>query len=218
MTTYTDTELMYAKSKFDMVNRCLIAIGESPMPNDYVLDNAEIGTDIDISRRVVEETMGEVQSRGWYFNTDYNFKLLPDDKQFIVLPPNVLRVDFGATEYKHRYVQKNGMIYDNEKQTFKIDKPLEADIIWFVDYDSLPVEAYEYIASRSARKAQERIIGATETDSFTSRAEMDALTNLERRQLQVQDYKLRNNKVTTRITNAWLKQGLYRVDNRRNFS
>ncbi|OYT57744.1 MAG: hypothetical protein B6U76_00110 [Desulfurococcales archaeon ex4484_217_2] len=210
--------LMYAKSKFDLVNRCLIAIGETPLPAEYILQDTQIGTDIDIASRVVDETTVEVLSRGWFFNTDYNMKLVPDEDGFITLPQNALRVDFGNTEFKHQYVLRNKYIYDLQNQTTRIDQPLEADIIWLVDYDFLPPEAYEYIASRSARKFQERTIGATETDQFNSRAELDALTNLERLQLQTQDYKLRNNKVTTRVTNAWLKQGLYRVDNRRNFT
>ena len=211
-------QLMYARSKFDLVNRCLVAIGETPLPAEYILQNTQIGTDIDIASRVVDETTVEVLSRGWYFNTDYYFRMVPDQDGFISLPTNVLRVDFGNTEFIHKYQMRNQQIYDYENQTYKISQPITGDIIWLVDYDFLPPEAYEYIAARSARKFQERTIGATNPDNFLVREEMDTLTNLERRQLQSQDYKLRNNKVTTRITNAWLKQGLYRVDSRRNFN
>jgi hypothetical protein len=52
------------------------------------------------------------------------------------------------------------------------------DIVWLVDYANLPPEAYEYISLRSARKFQQKVIGALETDQFTMRDEQDALSKL----------------------------------------
>lgn len=206
---------IYAKSKLDMINDSLLAIGEAPLMEGTIVDNLPLGTDGETSKRIVEKTMVEVQARGWYFNTDYNFDLYPDIYGFITMPPNTLRVDFGNSNNKHNYTIKNGSIYDYVNKTFKIDKELVADVVWLVDYADIPPEAYEYISLRSARKTQQKLIGSVETDSFTVRDETDSLINLQRRQLQSQDYNIGNSRVSTRTHNGYLVAGLYGSKGRR---
>lgn len=208
---------IWAKSELDMVNTSLLAIGETPFLEGTIVDTLPIGTDGETAKRIIRTTMIEVQSRGWYFNIDYNFKLVPDVNGFIPIPPNTLRIDFGNTGYKHKYTFKNGQVYDYANQTFKIDAPIFADIVWLVDYADLPPEAYEYVSLRAARKFQQKVIGSLETDSFTTRDEQDALINLQRRQLQSQDFNIENSRVSTRIHNGYLKQGLWGNKSRRNF-
>ena len=216
-TTIFSDGTIWSKSKLDLINTCLLAIGETPFIEGTLVSSLLIGTDGETAKRIVETTMIEVQSRGWYFNIDYNFKLIPDTSGFITMPPNTLRVDFGNAEDKHRYVIKNGSIYDYMRQTFIIEDILTADVIWLHDYSDLPPEAYEYIGLRAARKFQQKVIGATETDAFTVRDEADALSNLQRRQLQSQDYKILNDRVSTRIHNGYLQRALYGNTARRNF-
>ena len=208
---------IYAKSKLDMINTCLLSIGEVPFIDGTIVSTLPLGTDGETAKRIVETTMVETQARGWYFNTDYNFILIPDTSGFITMPPNTLRVDFGNSEDRHRYTIKNGKIYDYGNQTFIIEKELTCDVTWLVDYNELPAEAYEYIALRSARKFQQKVIGSVETDQFTVRDETDALVNLQRRQLQSQDFNIGNDKVSTRIHNGHLIRGLYGSKNRRDF-
>jgi len=217
MATIFQDGTLYASSKLDMVNTCLLAIGEVPYLEGTVVNDLPPGTDGDTARRLIETTMVEIQSRGWYFNTDYNFILRPDIYGFITMPPNTLRVDFGNGPDRHRYTIKNGKIYDYYNHTYIIDKELTADVVWLVDYAELPPEAYEYISLRAARKFQQKVIGSTETDSFTSRDEQDALMHLQRRQLQSQDYDIRNKRVSTRVHNGYLVAGLYGNKGRRDF-
>ncbi len=208
---------VWAKSKIDMINDCLLSIGETPFLEGTIVNELPIGTDGETAKRLVETTMIDVQTRGWYFNTDYYFKLVPDQDDFITMPPNTLRVDFGNTEFRHQYTIKNGSIYDYVNQTYKIYTILTADVIWLVDYVDLPPEAYSYISLRAARKFQQKVIGSVETDTFTVRDESDALINMQRRQLQSQDYVIRNNRVSTRIHNGYLYEALYGNTSRRNF-
>jgi len=208
---------IWAKSELNMINDSLLSIGEVPFLEGTIVDTIPIGTDGETAKRIVRTTMIEVQSRGWFFNMDYAFKLIPDSYGFITMPPNTLRVDFGNSSFKHQYTIKNGSIYDYLNQTFVIEEVLTADVIWLVDYAELPPEAYEYISLRSARKFQQKVIGAQETDSFTVRDESDSLINLQRRQLQSQDFSIQNSRVSTRINNGYLVQGLYGVKSRRGF-
>lgn len=217
MATIFQDGTVYAKSKLDMINTCLLAIGEVPLIDGTNTSTLTLGTDSETAKRIVETTMVETQSRGWYFNTDYDFPLTPDSNNFITMPPNTLRLDFGNNEGKHRYTIKNGKVYDYKDFTFLIPNQLTADVVWLVDYSELPPEAYEYIALRAARKFQQKVIGAVETDSFTVRDEGDALVNLQRRHLQSQDYSIKNSKVSTRTHNGYLHDGLFGNKGRRNF-
>ena len=207
---------IWAKSKLDMINTCLLAIGETPFIEGTLVDTLPLGTDGETAKRIVETTMIEVQSRGWFFNTDYDFVLTPDVNDFITLPPSTLRVDFGILE-RNRYVVKGGKVYDYLDQTYKIYEPLTADIVWLIDYQELPPEAYEYISLRSARKFQQKVIGSVETDTFTVRDEADSLVNLQRIQLQSQDYNIQNSRVSTRVHNGYLIKGLYNSKGRRDY-
>ncbi len=208
---------IWAKSELNMINDSLLSIGEVPFLDGTIVDTLPVGTDGETAKRIIRTTMIETQTRGWYFNIDYDFRLVPDVDGFITMPPNTLRVDFGYTEFRHQYTIKNGRIYDYLNHTFVITTTLTADVVWLVDYSDLPPEAYEYISLRSARKFQQKVIGAQETDEFTVRDEGDALTNLQRLQLQSQDYVMSNKRVNTRIHNAYLVQGLYGVASRRRF-
>jgi len=208
---------LYAKSKLDMINVCLLAIGEVPLIEGTIVNTLQLGTDAETASRLVERTMVDVQTTGWYFNTDYNFRLVPDSLGFITMPPNTLRVDFGNNEDRHRYTIKNGKIYDYLEQTFLIPKTLIADVVWLSDYNEIPPEAYSYISLRAARRLQATVIGSTETDGFTKEEELQARISLQRRQLQSQDYQLLNSRVSTRIHNGYLIRGMYRSANRRDF-
>jgi len=208
---------VWSKSLLDMINTSLLSIGETPFVEGTDPKSIPLGTDGETASRIIKRTMIEVQARGWYFNTDYDFELVPDTNGFIAMPPNTLKVDFGYTAYPNRYVLKNGQIYDVEEKTFYIGKKLKADIIWLVDYQDLPPEAYEYIALRAARKFQQSVIGSTELAQFTGLDEQDALINLQRLQLQLSDYRLRNDRVNTRIHNGYLVEGLYGASSRRKY-
>ena len=208
---------IWAKSELSMINDSLLSIGEAPFVEGTLVETLPLGTDGETAKRLIRSTMIEVQTRGWFFNVDYNFGIYPDTNGFIVLPPNTLAVDFGSTEFRHKYTLRNNKIYDYVNHTYYIPKPLAADITWLIDYASLPPEAYEYISLRAARKFQQKVIGSVETDTFTTRDEQDALVNLQRRQLQSQDYILRNDRVSTRTHNGNLISGLYGNTSRREF-
>lgn len=203
----------YANNKLDMVNRCLRAIGETPLPNGTLLESLQLGIDAEIAARIVDETMKEVQSVGWYFNTDYDFKLYPDEDNFITVPPNMLRMD---TYDDNQYILRGRRVYDVYNKTFVIEKDyITADVVWLVDYELLPVEAYEYIANRAARKFGEEVIAAAEIVEVTRSKETDAYIRLQRRQLQTQDYNIQNKRVSTRTHNGYLYKGLYNSPTRR---
>jgi hypothetical protein len=205
-------QIMYKQTEIDLINRCLEAIGETPLEDDTLLSFIQRGTDVDVARTMVNRTLTEVLKKGWYFNTDYNLKLVPDNGGFITLPDNVLRVDFGNTEFKHEYTIRNNKVYDMVLHTFLIGKTIEADMVYYVPIEELPISAYEYIGARAARKFQEKVIGDLEMNNITMKDELDTHTELMREQLQYQDYGMIRG---SRIHNAYLYPMLYKSRGRR---
>lgn len=204
---------VYSKTKLNMINKCLLAIGEVPFPEGVLVDTLALGTDGETAKRIVEETMVEVQAIGWYFNLDYQFKMYKDVNNIVAIPPNVLRID---TQDSNRYIDKSSKLYDLQEQTYIIVPTyIETDVVWLVDYPTLPPEAYEYIAARSARKFQQYVVGAPDLTQTTTMAEQETFVRLQRRQLQTQAYNIQNSRVSTRTHNGYLQAGLYGNKNRR---
>ena len=213
MATVFSDGTVYSKTKLNMINKCLLAIGETPYPEGTLISSLALGTDGETASRIVEETMIEVQSIGWYFNLDYNFRLYKDINNVIALPPNVIRVD---TQLDNQYIEKNGKMYDLETQSYIISPVyIEADVIWLADYPTLPPEAYEYIGARSARKFQQYVVGAPDLTQTTTLSEQDAFVRLQRRQLQTQAYNIQNSRVSTRASNTHLRHSMRAVKGRR---
>ena len=120
------------------------------------------------------------------------------------------------TQDDNQYVIKGRRVYDTYAQSFVIDKDfIEADVVWLVDYENLPNEAYEYIATRSARKFGEEVIAASEIVEIQRARELDTYTRMQRIQLKTQGYNIQNRRVSTRIHNGYLYQGLYNSRTRR---
>jgi len=138
------------------------------------------------------------------------------DGGFITVPPNMLRIDTGnQADMRNRYIIKDNMIYDLLEQDYVQNRSIVVDVVWLVDYELLPIEAYLYIAMRSARKFQQRVIGSIDLNSLTMMDEQDAYNNLLRLQMQVQDYNIQNPVVSNRLHNGNIKMGLYLNKGRR---
>lgn len=193
---------LYASNKLGMVNQCLLAIGEIPLADGTVLDSLQPGTDGAIARDIVAATMLDVQSRGWFFNTDREYRLYPDNDGFISVPPNLLRIDTGRYQGRQLYILKGSRVYNLSTQSFIFDTFIEADIIWSVSYESLPLNAYRYVALRAARQFQETVVGSGDLYTYTVNAEQEALGNFQREHLQYSDY----NMVPGRVSGAYNPQ------------
>lgn len=194
---------LYASNKLGMVNQCLLAIGEIPLAEGTVLESLQAGTDGAIARDIVGKTMLNVQSRGWFFNTDIDFSLYPDNDGFISVPPSLLRLDVGRTKNRQQIILKGNRLYDLVKQTYIFTEVVVADVIWSISYEDLPLNAYSYIALRSARQFQETVVGSGDLYTFTTNAEVEALANFQREHLQYSDYNMIPERTKGRVNPYW---------------
>jgi hypothetical protein len=186
------------QNKLGVVNRCLQAIGEAPLPLGIIPSEFPLGSDAQVAASIVDDVWIEVQNRGWWFNTENNFKLFPDSSGFISFPTTVLRIDGGRYQ---NFIKREGMLYDKEEQTFIFEEPVSIDLVWAVSYSDLPVAAYEYIASRAARKFQQKVIGNPDHHAMLMQEEQDALIQMQRENAQYLDASLIETQVSYRWTN-----------------
>jgi len=186
------------QNKLGLVNRCLQAIGEAPLPQGTLASEFPLGSDTYVASTIVDDVWIETQNMGWWFNTDWDAKLIPDDAGFISFPATVLRIDGGRYQ---TFVKRNGNLYDTTTQKFIFDDPVYVNLIWLIDYSDLPVSAYEYIASRASRKFLQKVIGNLEQVQMVAQEEQEALVNLQRENAQYKDYNLIESQVSHRWAN-----------------
>jgi len=166
-------------NKLQAVNRCLRAIGESP-----VSSLASGVPDAEDAEAVVDEITEEVLSAGWHENTSFDVKLQPNVFGQIRVPDDYLRIDTTGVSYHIDVTVRKDPSDDLHKlflvkeQTFDIEEDLYVDIVHSFDFDSLSYTIQNYIAAKSARIYQQQTMSSVALDQFVVRAEAEAWAKL----------------------------------------
>ena len=156
-------------SKFFLyaVNVLLQMINELPIKDDVEL--AEI-LEAQLAASVLIETKKEVLSEGWDFNKDVNYSFPPDSNGFIPIPANVLDIvaDNG------NIIMRDWRLYDKTAQTAIFEDPVNVDVIWDLDFNSITHPLRNFITIRAARKFQARTVMDTSVYGYSNQDEEDA--------------------------------------------
>ncbi|MGQ0595851.1 hypothetical protein [Aquabacterium sp.] len=174
-----------AFTELDCINLMLSVIGEAPINSLDVSGLAEVA----LAKRIVTETLIEVQSRGWSWNTERNYVLPLDLSSQIILPENVLRVSAMDDECVD-VVQRGNRLYDRIGHTFTMGRELRLYIVWALPFEDLPKEARLYISIRAARKFQKRLVSSDQLEQFTADDEGRALACLVDADAEAGDYNM----------------------------
>lgn len=183
---------LVALSELDAVNQMLISIGQAPV---NTLESTGI-RDVAIAQTILHNTSREVQSRGWDFNVDTEYELVPDGSDNILIPANALVIDPSDTS--KRYVQRLNVdtmcFWDLDDKTFTItDNPLKVDVTWFYAFEAIPTYARNAIATKAARRFQAYAVGSQILYEYTQQDEIDAFIELNRHAARVQDANILSN-------------------------
>lgn len=164
-------------TELEAVNLMLDVIGESPI--NSLSDGAVV--DAVKAKAVLSEVSRAVQQKGWHFNTEKNYELVPTvfEKE-IQLPPNCARVDTSGPDKGTDVVQRGNRLYDRINHTFAFTKSLRVDMVVLLPFDQLPETARYYIAVRAARVFQARTVGSEALYKFSAEDERLALVDLKR--------------------------------------
>ena len=173
--------LITPTSELEAVNECLENIGQSPVSTIA----GDLGVDTQIALNFVRKVNRELQSLGWFWNTEKNFTLTPSGDGNILLPSNTLSVDTTAEDADMDVVQRGQRLYNRDDHTYNFTPPIKVELTLGLTFEELPETARRYIALRAARIFEDRIDGATSQSD--SQDEASAMANLLAVQMRVED-------------------------------
>lgn len=168
-----DTFELTPTTELQAVNAMLSLISETPVASDEI-DGV---VDAQVARQLLNDESRAVQSAGWDWNTDDNYRLSPNVDGEIVVPINALSID--PSDQSLRYVQRGSKLWDKDSHTFVISKPVYVDVTWFFAFEELPETARRYIALAAGRKFENRMISDTSAHQINDRDVLVAKANMD---------------------------------------
>ena len=140
-----------------------MSVGESPV-NTLTVQSPEVA----IAQSTLRQVCREVQAEGWMFNTETEYPINLDSNNHCIIPNNVLQIDLNHFKHLNDFdvVKRsdNGVmkLYDLIEHRFNFENTSEAklyvDVIWMVDFEDVPQAFKDYITTRAARIASNRMI------------------------------------------------------------
>ena len=127
----------------DVLNHMLNVNGESPVTDPSSNHPTVLSAMVEL-RRVNRE----MQTRGWWFNTEYNLDLIPNLSGQIVIPQDTLWID--PVDTRSVYVRRGGKLYDPVQHTFAINTTVPVNAILLLPVEDLPESAAMFVMHKAA--------------------------------------------------------------------
>ena len=176
-------------TELQAINIMLSVIGEAPV-------NSITGTtsvDVSTAKNLLDETSMSVQSQGWHFNTQENYKNLAlDQNNKIPLPSNCVKVDASKNFRYINITLRNGFLYDLEKHTDVFTTVPEVDLVLVQQFEQLPEYARQYITQKASRRFASRFLGDNQIVQLIGQDENEALMAFHQADSQEADLNILN--------------------------
>ncbi len=130
-------------TKLEVLNHMLGVIGETPVSDPESSHPSVLSAAVQLNR-----VNKEMQVRGWWFNTEYDLKLQPNESGHIVIPAGTLYID-PLTPYS-KLTKRGGKLYDPVNHTFNIGKEISVDVMLLLPIEDLPETAAMYVQHKAA--------------------------------------------------------------------
>ena len=166
-------------NKLDAVNYCLSILGSTPIGS--LEDSLHPDAAICLTR--IDDALLTIQREGWWFNTEVNWELTPDDNKDIDLPANTIKTIGTLGEF---IVQRGTKLYDTLNNTYQFDAPVTANLVVELDWDLVPYtaqEAAKYLAAERLCQVdlEDHIKAAGEREWYKT-----AYVNLKKEDLEIE--------------------------------
>lgn len=171
------------KNKLYAVNIMLQHINELPIET---LEDFDSVLEAQVASTILEEVKRNVLSEGWDFNTDEAWDLVPDVSNTIGLPATVLDITASTAGV----VMRDYKLYDKQNQTYEFDESQTCEVVWDMDFNTLPHPIREYIVVKASRIFQVRSIGDKDSYGFTQSEELEAKVNARRSEGRTGQYSM----------------------------
>ncbi len=147
------------QTELQAVNQILASVGQAP-----VTTLEQTNPDVALAYNTLQQVSREVQSEGWTFNKEYNYPLTADANGEIIIPDNILQMDLSIDDVYNRNkdpIRREGKLYDRIAHSYiwEVGKTMYFDIMWLFEWSDLPAPIKDYITSRSAVIASQRMVG-----------------------------------------------------------
>jgi len=180
-------------TELEAVNVLLTTIGEAPV---NTLTGNQV-TDVTIANQVLTEVSREVQAQGWHFNTEDKVVLSRNEFKQIVIPADVARIDTPD----FNTVERDGKLFDLTARSLEFQASVEATIVYYRDFLTLPDVAKRYITTRAARIFSDRMLNSETISKMVSRDEQKALIDLKDFEGDTADYNMMDSYSVSRVMN-----------------
>lgn len=178
------TELLNA------MNACLSGVGLAAVSDvdDDDLDAANAKTTI---LRVSKE----IQSKGWFFNKEPNWNLVPDSATGrVAAPPNALSIVSDGYSRNMQVALRNGQLYDLINHTYDVSSLanytldgvacLQTTFIFYLEFNNLPPVAQIAIRYTARRQFAQDLEVDEKRWKFQSEEEKKAMALLEKEEMR----------------------------------
>jgi hypothetical protein len=173
-------------TELEAVNTMLYTIGEAPV--NTLVNMTSVDASSALSSLI--SVNREVQSQGWFFNTEYNYPLTLNQDSELPLPANTLSMDSTEESEKHDVVQRGFKAYDRLNHTFTFAETVKADLVVLLDFSDIPEAAKHYIVIRASRIFQDRTLSSDSLHGMNREDEYAALTTLRLKESENADYNI----------------------------
>lgn len=170
-----------AATTLDAVNEMITSIGLSPV-NTLSVQGIK---DVAVAQRTLHNVSRKVQSKGWWFNVDRDFPLLPEEgTHHIKVPEDAISI--RCEDRGRNLVERKRLIYDLDRNSYNFENQnnLKFRIVRFLDFEDIPQTARDYIAMRAIRVFQARAVGSPVLKTYTDQDEALAYAELLREHLK----------------------------------
>lgn len=185
---------MTPTTKLEAVNIMLSTIGESPVNS---LSSGLV--DAEMAETILNSVSRAVQSEGWNFNREQNLLVAPTLEGEIVVPNNTLRADATNIPDSLDLVQRGKRMYDKQNHTFIINKDVKLDLVVELEFEDLPEVARRYIAIKSSRIFQDRVVGSDTLHGFNQQDEAQCYFELKEFENATEDFNIMDNYSVYRV-------------------
>lgn len=165
----------------EAVNLCLAGIGRAPVANPE-----EDDIDAAMALTVIRRESRALQSKGWHFNREFNWKLIPDPNTGeVYAPANALDIISWGTSYHCDLTLRGNRIYNKLNHSYDLkdavtrDGNIEFAFITELPFEELPHYAASAIAYRARRIFASDAEGDNTKVQINIKDETDAMTLLE---------------------------------------
>lgn len=188
--------LITPMTELEAVNAILRNAGITPVNSltDDVLD-------LENAQATLRQISVDLQTEGWWFNTEHLFPLTPNGSNQLAVPVNTLKADVdGSDRFCKDYVLRGSIFYDRENHTSTITEATTVTLVRALAFEELPSTARRYVTLAASRQFQAQEIGDPNAEQSDNYEESKALRQLNREDIQATDLNVFRDNITNLST------------------